>query len=264
MHLNRGALTQSGTGLALAIVALAAGGCGGKVTPVTDESDLEQRSAHAGRSLGSVDVSPPADDASTQGTLPIAQAVDAGGSSSPTTTPAQAGACDDSTYRRVAFEITNTGTTDVYLAALGRGCTTYSIDGIDGESVPQLVWGGVACDADPDWGYADTFQRLVPGATAEDNWFATRAVVNPSGCGSESCLVNPGRYRVTFAYELALPPECGGDLYCGTRPGLPGNPVYAPLCPTSRTTTQEFVLPPQTGMEAGEDITVAVSLNPGQ
>ena len=111
--------------------------------------------------------------------------------------------------------------------------------------------------------------RLAPGATTENNWFATRTVVDPDGCGSENCLVNPGSYRVTFAYELSPPAECSSDAqrpdlwYCPTRPGLPGNPVYAPLCPTGRTTTQEFVLPPPQGGDAGDFTTVAVALNPG-
>jgi len=83
------------------------------------------------------------------------------------------------------------------------------------------------------------------------------------------CLVNPGSYRVTFPYELSPPPGCSSDAtrpdlwYCPMRPGLPGNPVYAPLCPTGRTTTQEFVLPPpQLSGDAG-DFTTGRGAEPG-
>ena len=88
MHLNLGLLTRCGTGLALAIVALAAGGCGGKVNAGSDESEKA-----AGRSsLASVYGTPPPDDASAPDPLPISPAVDAGGLSA----PAEAGLCDSS------------------------------------------------------------------------------------------------------------------------------------------------------------------------
>ena len=169
----------------------------------------------------------------------------------------------------MTLRVTNTGTRDVYLAVMGRGCTDFAIDGIDGAPVPLGVLGESPAATDPDWGYADTFRRLAPGATSETNWFGKRTVAD--GCIGEECLVDPGSFRVTFGYELSPPPGCASDAekpdlwYCPTRPGLQGNPIYAPLCPTSRTTTQEFVVPPlQVGEDAGTAIIVTVPLNPGQ
>jgi hypothetical protein len=293
MHVNHGRIGRSGTRLALTLIAFAAGGCGGKAAPTGGESSSQRNpgpqesarvAADGGGSLKSGSTSSPPGEVGVGG----GASLNSGFASSPPgevgqsgpvwdagnaedVTPWKAPDCDDSYYRRVELQVTNTGSTDVYLAVMGRGCTEYAIDHGDGGSVPLLTWGGVACGADPDSGYADTFQRLPPGATYEDNWFATRVVADPSGCGSEECLVEPGGYRVTFGYELSPPPGCSNgdsdrpDLwYCPTRPGLTGNPVYAPLCPTSGVVTKEFVLPPPQPTDAGDLTTVSVPLNAAQ
>jgi hypothetical protein len=273
MRLNQAWISPSNSCLGLTLIALAAGGCGGKVSPVSDESSFQENPGPApdgGSSFKSVSATSPPDTIGAPGSLSVSAAGDAGETTSWAPPPAP-GTCDDSYYRRVDLQVTNTGTRDVYLAVMGRGCTDYSIDAVGGDAVPLLVWGGVACDADPDWGYADTFERLPPGAAFEDNWFATRVVVDPSGCGSEECLVEPGGYRVSFGYELSPPAGCSNDdrsrpdlWYCPKRPGLPGNPVYASLCPTGGTVTKEFVLPPPHMTDAGDVTVVSVPLNAGQ
>ncbi len=85
-----------------------------------------------------------------------------------------------------------------------------------------------------------------------------------SGCVvGANRAAKPGVYHVTFGYEMALPAECGGDLYCDKRPNVPGGPVYAALCSTRGTVSARFVLPPpgQVMSDAGDTTVVAVSLN---
>jgi hypothetical protein len=269
MPLSEKPIARRILGLAPALTVLVAAGCGGKLDSA---SSAERLSAFQSTSL-------PRDDADSSASAPVSSADDAGvaivappsvtsstpPANCPTPEVADAMIPDDSSLRFVTFRITNTGTKAVEIAALGRGCTTYSIEGSDGCPVPLDTWASPSCRADQDWGYADTFSGLPPGDTYETEWDTTEvAAFMRSGCVvGASRMVKPGVYRATFGFELTLPAECGGNSYCGMRPGTPGGPIYVSRCSTSRSVSAEFVVEPpgQVVSDAGDRIVVPISLN---
>lgn len=256
-------------GLAPALTLLVAAGCGGKLDAA---GSTDRHSAFQSISL-------PRDESDSSASVPVSSADDASvaivpppsvSSSTPPAncpTPEVADTMipDESSLRFVTFRITNTGTKAVEIAALGRGCTTYSIEEGDGCPVPLLTWASPSCRSDQDWGYADTFSQLPPGDTYETEWDTTEvAAFMQSGCVVGAIrTVKPGVYRATFGFELTLPAECGGSSYCGMRPGTPGGPIYASRCSTSQSVTAEFVVEPpgQVVSDAGDRTVVPISLN---
>jgi hypothetical protein len=274
MRFNNRPITPFVLGLASTLTALVAAACGGK----TDSANAERHSEFQSSSL-------PGEDAGGSSSTPVSNADDAGAailpplsamsSTPPAACPAPAVADtptpdESSSQQWVNFQVTNTGTKAVYIAVMGRGCTDYSIEDGDGCPVPLLTWSSDPSCQDQSYGYADTFKLLAPGGTYETNWFASRVAAfrDPtSGCVfGANRVAEPGAYRVTFGYEMALPAECGGDLYCDKRPNVPGGPVYAALCSTRGTVSTRFVLPPpgQVISDAGDRTVVSVSLNADQ
>ncbi|MDP8999949.1 MAG: hypothetical protein M3O46_07550, partial [Myxococcota bacterium] len=148
------------SGLTAGVIAIVAEGCVGKVASNNEASTVHRAPDGNHGSAGFTEIAPglPAlDEAGPAVVSAVSPADDAGLSVSPGSPPAEAGssACpnpdpvanpgeagigDELSYRRVTFRVTNTGAKDVYLSGLGRGCTDYSIDGIDGCPVPLLVW----------------------------------------------------------------------------------------------------------------------------
>jgi hypothetical protein len=281
MLLNDRSITRRILGLAPAVTVLVSASCGGKINSTGGAGGYsELQSSSLPREEADSSTNAPASNTEDAG-VAILPPLSATSSTPPAACPAPAVADtpipDESSLRLVTFHVTNTGSKAVYIASLGRGCTDYSIEDSNGCPVPLLTWSSDPACEDQSYGYADTFTILPPGATYETNWFTTFVSAYtqpPSTClYGATRLVQPGIYRATFGFEMSPPAGCSTpsdrpDLsYCASRPNIPGGPVYASRCSTSRkVVTAEFTVeaPGQVMTDAGDRIFVPVSLNADQ